>query len=123
MEDDAISAGLPSYIIQEEFNRFEGFWWQPNRESEFLILEDFSAKQYEKLDLFVCISLDRKIYRIMYEEVDESGVNLVSLLTLPGREPEKYRFPTPGKRNINFILKYESVIHLNFQARPTLSRH
>lgn len=29
VEDDTISAGLPSYIIQEEFNRFEGFWWQP----------------------------------------------------------------------------------------------
>jgi dipeptidyl-peptidase 9 len=26
---DPISSGLPSYIIQEEFNRFHGFWWQP----------------------------------------------------------------------------------------------
>lgn len=29
IEEDPVSAGLPSYIIQEEFNRFEGFWWQP----------------------------------------------------------------------------------------------
>ena len=32
IEDDPMSAGLPSYIIQEEFNRFEGFWWQPKTE-------------------------------------------------------------------------------------------
>jgi len=23
------SAGYPSYITQEEFNRFQGFWWKP----------------------------------------------------------------------------------------------
>lgn len=27
--EDAISAGLPSYIIQEEFDRYTGYWWQP----------------------------------------------------------------------------------------------
>lgn len=24
-----ISSGLPSFIIQEEFDRYTGFWWQP----------------------------------------------------------------------------------------------
>lgn len=27
--NDPISAGIPSYVMQEEFNRFQGFWWQP----------------------------------------------------------------------------------------------
>lgn len=27
--EDPLSAGIPSYVMQEEFNRFQGFWWQP----------------------------------------------------------------------------------------------
>lgn len=27
--NNALSAGIPSYVIQEEFCRFQGFWWQP----------------------------------------------------------------------------------------------
>lgn len=42
----------------------------------------------------------------MYEEVDESDVNLVSLLTLPGREQETYRFPVPGSPNAVSSLKF-----------------
>lgn len=28
--NDPVSAGVPSYVMQEEFNRFQGFWWQPH---------------------------------------------------------------------------------------------
>lgn len=31
----AITAGYPSYIIQEEFNRFEGYWWHPVRQGKY----------------------------------------------------------------------------------------
>jgi len=24
-----MSAGIPSYVTQEEFNRYTGYWWQP----------------------------------------------------------------------------------------------
>lgn len=30
--EDPLSAGLPSYVMQEEFNRYQGFWWQPKSE-------------------------------------------------------------------------------------------
>ncbi|CAL8078755.1 unnamed protein product [Orchesella dallaii] len=83
IENDPISAGFPSYIMQEEFNRFQGFWWQPN-----------------------CDMQNGHVYRILYEEVDESDVNLVSLLTLPGRDPETYRFPVPGSPNAMSALKF-----------------
>ena len=33
-EDDALSAGFPSYVMQEEFSRFVGFWWAPTAEGE-----------------------------------------------------------------------------------------
>ncbi|CAB0002126.1 unnamed protein product [Nesidiocoris tenuis] len=29
LADDPLSCGTPSYVIQEEFSRYEGFWWQP----------------------------------------------------------------------------------------------
>lgn len=32
LADDPLTAGLPSYVTQEEFNRFTGFWWRPGRE-------------------------------------------------------------------------------------------
>lgn len=35
MVDDPISAGVPSYVMQEEFNRFQGFWWQPQCKGTF----------------------------------------------------------------------------------------
>lgn len=27
--DDPLAAGLPSYVMQEEFDRYQGYWWQP----------------------------------------------------------------------------------------------
>ena len=29
---DSRSAGVPSFVVQEEFDRYTGFWWQPKRE-------------------------------------------------------------------------------------------
>lgn len=52
----------------------------------------------------------------MYEEVDETDVNLVSLLTLPGRDPETYRFPVPGSPNAVSSLKFvEFEVNTNGQ--------
>ncbi|XP_058055643.1 dipeptidyl peptidase 9 [Anopheles bellator] len=79
--DDPLTAGVPSYVMQEEFSRYQGFWWQPESDDE--------------------------IYRIVYEEVDESDV---SLYTFPssqssGRDHEEYRFPRAGTPNAKSKLK------------------
>ncbi len=29
--DDPLSAGYPSFVTQEEFNRYTGMWWRPNK--------------------------------------------------------------------------------------------
>ena len=26
-----LSAGVPAYVTQEEFDRFTGYWWEPRR--------------------------------------------------------------------------------------------
>ncbi|XP_055541148.1 dipeptidyl peptidase 9 [Wyeomyia smithii] len=79
--EDPLTAGVPSYVMQEEFSRYQGFWWQP--------------------------SSDDEIYRIVYEEVDESDV---SLYTFPssqsvGGDYEEYRFPRAGTPNAKSKLK------------------
>lgn len=32
--DDSVSAGEPSYVTQEEFDRFTGYWWEPFKQQE-----------------------------------------------------------------------------------------
>ncbi|CAD7092052.1 unnamed protein product [Hermetia illucens] len=79
--DDPLSAGVPSYVMQEEFSRYRGYWWQPKR--------------------------DDGIYRIVYEEVDESDV---CVFTFPSSQAatgdyEEYRFPRAGTANAKSKLK------------------
>nr|XP_014088753.1 dipeptidyl peptidase 9 isoform X1 [Bactrocera oleae]XP_014088754.1 dipeptidyl peptidase 9 isoform X1 [Bactrocera oleae]XP_036233185.1 dipeptidyl peptidase 9 isoform X1 [Bactrocera oleae]XP_036233186.1 dipeptidyl peptidase 9 isoform X1 [Bactrocera oleae]XP_036233187.1 dipeptidyl peptidase 9 isoform X1 [Bactrocera oleae]XP_036233188.1 dipeptidyl peptidase 9 isoform X1 [Bactrocera oleae]XP_036233189.1 dipeptidyl peptidase 9 isoform X1 [Bactrocera oleae]XP_036233190.1 dipeptidyl peptidase 9 i len=79
--DDPLSAGVPSYIMLEEFSRFQGYWWQPHSNDG--------------------------VYRIVYEEVDESDVCLYtfpSSQATPG-EIEEYRFPRAGTANAKSKLK------------------
>ncbi|XP_055608530.1 dipeptidyl peptidase 9 [Uranotaenia lowii] len=79
--EDPLTAGVPSYVMQEEFNRYQGFWWQP--------------------------SSGDKIYRIVYEEVDESDVSLYTFPTSQsvGGDYEEYRFPRAGSANAKSKLK------------------
>ena len=29
LSEDPLSAGVPSFVVQEEFDRYTGYWWQP----------------------------------------------------------------------------------------------
>ncbi|KAK6635646.1 hypothetical protein RUM44_000900 [Polyplax serrata] len=79
MVDDPISAGVPSYVMQEEFNRFQGFWWQPQCKDD--------------------------IYRIVYEEVDENEVEISRFPLSKTGETEEFRFPRAGTPNAKWNLK------------------
>lgn len=79
--DNPLSAGVPSYVMQEEFSRYQGYWWQPKSNDN--------------------------VYRILYEEVDESDV---LLFKFPSSQPvgmdyEEYRFPRAGTANAKSKLK------------------
>ena len=72
---DRVSAGIPSFNVQEEFSRYTGYWWQqahPGASS----------------------------YRILYELVDERKVPrvMVSGMTLEDR-PSEFTFPRAGETN------------------------
>jgi dipeptidyl-peptidase 9 len=77
--NDPLRAGVPSYVMQEEFNRYQGFWWQP--------------------------TCDDGIYRICYEEVDESDVGIHTFPSTHTYESEEYRFPRAGTPNAKSTLK------------------
>ncbi|XP_014230063.1 dipeptidyl peptidase 9-like isoform X1 [Trichogramma pretiosum] len=80
LAEDPLSAGTPSYVMQEEFTRYIGYWWQP-------------------------VSPDG-IYRILYEEVDESDVKIFCFPSSDtSQEADEFRFPRAGTNNARSNLK------------------
>ena len=82
--DDPLIAGLPSYVTQEEFSRFVGFWWRP--------IQGETAQHGTK-------------YYILYEEVDESEVEVMKFPTVGSIDVEEFRFPKAGSVNSRSTLK------------------
>ena len=82
--DDPLMAGLPSYVTQEEFSRFIGFWWRP-------IPGDLIQNGQR--------------YYILYEEVDESEVEVIKFPTVGSNDVEEFRFPKAGSVNSRSTLK------------------
>ena len=82
--DDPLIAGLPSYVTQEEFSRFIGFWWRP--------IQGDTVQNGRK-------------YYILYEEVDESEVEVMKFPTVGSIDVEEFRFPKAGSINSRSTLK------------------
>uniref|UniRef100_A0A2K5ILT2 dipeptidyl-peptidase IV n=1 Tax=Colobus angolensis palliatus TaxID=336983 RepID=A0A2K5ILT2_COLAP len=85
--DDPKSAGVATFVIQEEFDRFTGYWWCPTASWEG--------------------SEDLKTLRILYEEVDESEVEVIHVPSpaLEERKTDSYRYPRTGSKNPKIALK------------------
>lgn len=77
--NDPLSAGVPSYVMAEEFNRYNGYWWQ--------------------------LKSSDGIYRICFEEVDESDVSIFTFPSAHSYGGEEYRFPRAGCPNARSTLK------------------
>ncbi|XP_034852668.1 dipeptidyl peptidase 9 isoform X2 [Mirounga leonina] len=85
--DDPRSAGVATFVIQEEFDRFTGYWWCPTASWEG--------------------SEGCKTLRILYEEVDESEVEIIHVPSpaLEERKTDSYRYPRTGSKNPKVALK------------------
>lgn len=83
-----LTMGIPSYVIQEEFNRYTGFWWRPESDDRENVSEN--GMEGERSN---CIQ-----YAILYEEVDETDVEIVRIPSFDG-DTEDYHFPRPGEQN------------------------
>ncbi|XP_066595856.1 dipeptidyl peptidase 9 [Prorops nasuta] len=80
LAEDPLTAGTPSYVMQEEFTRYVGYWWQPKSSDG--------------------------VFRIVYEEVDESEVKIFCFpSTTNTEEIDEFRFPRAGTSNARSNLK------------------
>ncbi|XP_070537358.1 dipeptidyl peptidase 9-like isoform X2 [Ptychodera flava] len=86
LSEDPKSAGVASYIVQEEFDRYTGYWWQPSAKTD----QDGS-----------------QTLRMLYEEVDESDVEILHITSPSGadKDVDEYRYPRAGTANAECTLK------------------
>lgn len=110
-----LSMGLPSYVIQEEFNRYAGFWWRP--EDDYRETVSGTGGEEERSN---CVQ-----YAILYEEVDETDVEIVRIPTFDG-ETEDYHFPRPGEQNATssmrlVVFTYDKVTDSILETSNTFS--
>ena len=69
LASDPISSGVPSFVVQEEFDRYTGYWWETA--SDHISMANSSSSS-------------GNVYRILYEEVDESSVEILQVgYTIP----------------------------------------
>ncbi|KAM9384560.1 dipeptidyl peptidase 9-like [Pholidichthys leucotaenia] len=89
-KEDPKSAGVATFVTQEEFDRFTGYWWSPAAHGE---------------------PDGCKTLQILYEEVDESEVEIIHVPSpaLEERKTEVYRYPHAGSKNPVITLKIAEI--------------
>ena len=73
LAEEPLSAGLPSYVTQEEFSRYSGFWWRP--------------------------TATNNKYTLLYEVVDDSKVDILRFPICGTNDVDEFRFPKAGAKN------------------------
>uniref|UniRef100_A0A8C7IPD2 dipeptidyl-peptidase IV n=1 Tax=Oncorhynchus kisutch TaxID=8019 RepID=A0A8C7IPD2_ONCKI len=90
VKEDPKSAGVATFVIQEEFDRFTGYWWSPSA------VEDSDGG---------------KTLHLLYEEVDETEVEIIHVPSpaLEERKADAYRYPRTGSKNPQTTLKLTEI--------------
>lgn len=84
-------SGQSSFVVQEEFYRYVGYWWKPTSNKT------------------------KNEYTILFEQVDETDVELIKIATHDG-SVEEYRYPKPGNTKFHsFKFIYINLIILNYR--------
>uniref|UniRef100_A0AAX7TRA8 dipeptidyl-peptidase IV n=1 Tax=Astatotilapia calliptera TaxID=8154 RepID=A0AAX7TRA8_ASTCA len=101
VKEDPKSAGVATFVIQEEFDRFTGYWWSPTA------VEDPNG--------------GKTVY-LLYEEVDETEVEIIHVPSpaLEERKADAYRYPRTGSKNPQSTLKL-AEIKTDHQGRASVS--
>ncbi|XP_062439425.1 dipeptidyl peptidase 8 isoform X5 [Rhea pennata] len=97
VEEDPKSAGVATFVLQEEFDRYTGYWWSP--------------KAQPTLN-------GGKVLRILYEENDESEVEIIHVTSpmLETRRTDSFRYPKTGTANPKVTFKISEVT-INAEGR------
>ncbi|XP_070809902.1 dipeptidyl peptidase 8 isoform X2 [Pituophis catenifer annectens] len=90
VEEDPKSAGVATFVLQEEFDRYTGYWWCPLAEPTLG---------------------GGKILRILYEENDESEVEVIHVTSpmLETRRTDSFRYPKTGTANPKVTFKLSEI--------------
>uniref|UniRef100_A0A4W4E698 dipeptidyl-peptidase IV n=1 Tax=Electrophorus electricus TaxID=8005 RepID=A0A4W4E698_ELEEL len=98
VKDDPKSAGVATFVIQEEFDRFTGYWWCP------AVCEDADGS---------------KILQVLYEEVDESEVEIIHVPSpaLEERKADVYRYPRTGNVHICTLTSENTASIVSTQSK------
>uniref|UniRef100_A0A8C6XH31 dipeptidyl-peptidase IV n=1 Tax=Naja naja TaxID=35670 RepID=A0A8C6XH31_NAJNA len=90
VEEDPKSAGVATFVLQEEFDRYTGYWWCPAVEPTVG---------------------GGKILRILYEENDESEVEVIHVTSpmLETRRTDSFRYPKTGTANPKVTFKLSEI--------------
>ncbi|XP_026528899.1 dipeptidyl peptidase 8 isoform X1 [Notechis scutatus] len=90
VEEDPKSAGIATFVLQEEFDRYTGYWWCPAAEPTVG---------------------GGKILRILYEENDESEVEVIHVTSpmLETRRTDSFRYPKAGTANPKVTFKLSEI--------------
>lgn len=104
--DATLSAGIPCYVTQEEFNRFSGFWWAPRSTADSVDMRSTSPPR-TRSPVGSREENQPIRYSILYEVVDESDVEVVELPNATGGV-EEYHFPRAGTPNAKSSLRLVS---------------
>nr|XP_060611592.1 dipeptidyl peptidase 8 [Anolis sagrei ordinatus] len=91
IEEDPKSAGVATFVLQEEFDRYTAYWWCPKAEPT---------------------SDGGKILRILYEENDESEVEIIHVTSpmLETRRTDSFRYPKTGTANPKVTFKLSEIM-------------
>ncbi|XP_069481214.1 dipeptidyl peptidase 8 [Ambystoma mexicanum] len=90
IEENPRSAGIATFVLQEEFDRYTGYWWCPRSE------------------LTLC---GGRVLRILYEESDESEVEIIDVTSpmLETRRADSFRYPKTGTTNAKGVFKMSEM--------------
>ncbi|XP_074012589.1 dipeptidyl peptidase 8 isoform X16 [Numenius arquata] len=97
VEEDPKSAGVATFVLQEEFDRYTGYWWSPKAQPTMN---------------------GGKVLRILYEENDESEVEIIHVTSpmLETRRTDSFRYPKTGTANPKVTFKISEVT-INAEGR------
>lgn len=60
LADVPLAAGIPSYVMQEEFSRYQGYWWQP------VVHGNFSFCKCLLLTLLIRVCVTKVYFNALY---------------------------------------------------------
>lgn len=56
MEEDPRSAGVATFVLQEEFDRYSGYWWCPEAETSKGVHNNIGQLKYYEIQLPISLN-------------------------------------------------------------------